>query len=673
MSGDRISLLFSNLLCGAVTCIVACNPQTGSGPATGTRAAALDACNVAAADGEWTSQALTRQTGAFAVELSATPSESPTDAVIGLSAGEASWFPQLAAVVRFNPDGMIDVRAGSGYQADVAFPYTAGTHYPIHVELNVALHVYSVAVLDPAGGWKWLARSYPFRTEQADVAQIDNVATFVDSDSGALEVCNVRTTNVDLPFCPGAVAGGGFLDQVIGPPGEILVSSDVMLGADQTLDGVFGQSPNPPTNFDSLATAVRFSPDGVLDARNGASYQADVAMPYLPGVAKRVLIIANIPRRTYSAYVAVGDATSVQIAHNYSFRTSQLGARFLGHGDAIVDSTAGRLAVCNARHLGSVGVRSLRDGNYSVAPITAGHHAVISDGTTTTMVVDSVGSPVVQAPIGGQVAADPVGRVYVAHISGGDLTVDALSPGLTPRWTRGIPVGSDHRIVAIGADAASVVVGVGPTTGGIDMVKRWLVDGTDSTTQTGALGDAMAIGPAGYAIGSAIDGTVSVAKWSFGQDAPDWQRSWQNPAVIDGIALTDSGGVYFGGRFTGPINFDGPTLQPGALGSVYVVGLTSAGAQLYTTDIHQSSLASIASNGSLTVISAGSGRRELVMLLTDGHVFLPENETETTFNDFGKAGSIAIDADNRIYWNFTMAWPSATHYPFLISIDPPRG
>ena len=61
------------------------------------------------------------------------------------------------------------------------------------------------------------------------------------------------------------------------------------------------------------------------------------------------------------------------------------------------------------------------------------------------------------------------------------------------------------------------------------------------------------------------------------------------------------------------------------------------------------------------------------MLLTDGHVFLPENETETTFNDFGKAGSIAIDADNRIYWNFTMAWPSATHYPFLISIDPPRG
>ena len=672
MSGDRISLLFSNWLCAAVTCIVACNPQSGSEPATGTRAAELDACSVAASDGEWTSQALNPQTGAFAVELSATPSESPIDAVIGLSAGAASWFPELAAIVRFNPDGMIDVRAGSGYQADVAFPYTAGTHYAIHLELNVALHVYSVAVLDPAGGWTWLARSYPFRTEQAEVAQIDNVATFVDSDSGALEVCNVRTATVHTESCPGAVAGGGFLDQVIGPPGQVLVSSDVVLGADQTLDGVFGQSPSPPVNFDSLATAVRFSPDGVLDARNGAAYQADVAMPYLPGVPKRVRIIANIPRHTYSVLVAVGDGTSVQLARNYRFRTSQSNAGSLGHGDATVDSTAGRLAVCSARHESSVGVRSLRDGNYSVAPIASGQ-AVISDGVTTSMRVDSSGGVLASFPIGGQVAVDPTGNIYVAHMSGSDsVTVNAFTTSFAPRWTRGITVGSDHRILAIGADAASVVVAVGPTTGGIDLVKRWLVDGTDSTTQTGTLGDAIAIGPAGYAIGSAIDGTLTVAKWSFGQDAPDWQRSWQNPAVIDGISLTASGRVYFGGKFTGPINFDGPTLSPTGSSSVYVVGLTVAGAQLFTTDIHQSSLSSIASNGSLTAVSAqSSGFRELVFLLTDGHVFLPE-VPETTFGDFGRAGTVAIDTGNRIYWNFTLAWPSATHYPYLISLDPPR-
>lgn len=672
MSGDRISLLFSNWLCAAVTCIVACNPQSGSEPATGTRAAELDACSVAAAEGEWTSQALNPQTGAFAVELSATPSESPIDAVIGLSTGAASWFPELAAIVRFNPDGMIDVRAGSGYQADVAFPYTAGTHYAIHLELNVALHVYSVAVLDPAGGWTWLARSYPFRTEQAEVAQIDNVATFVDSDSGAIEVCNVRTTTIGTDFCPGAVAGGGFLDQVIGPPGQVVVSSDVVLGADQTLDGVFGQSPNPPVNFDSLATAVRFSPEGVLDARNGAAYQADVAMPYLPGVAKHVRVIANIPRHTYSVLVAVGDGTSVQLARNYRFRTSQSNAGSLGHGDATVDSTAGRLAVCSARHEGSVGVRSLRDGNYSVAPIASGQ-AVISDGVTTSMRVDSSGGVLASFPIGGQVAVDPTGNIYIAHMSGSDsVTVNAFTTSFAPRWTRGITVGTDHRILAIGADAASVVVAVGPTTGGIDLVKRWLVDGTDSTTQTGTLGDAIAIGSAGYAIGSAIDGTLTVAKWSFGQDAPDWQRSWQNPAVIDGISLTANGRVYFGGKFTGPINFDGPTLSPAGSSSVYVVGLTVAGAQLFTTDIHQSSLSSIASNGSLTVVSAQSGGfRELVFLLTDGHVFLPE-VPETTFGDFGKAGTVAIDTGNRIYWNFTLAWPSATHYPYLISLDPPR-
>ena len=213
MSGVRISRSFSYLLCGAVTTsLIACNPQSRSDLATGTRAAELDACTAAVADGEWTSQALNPQTGAFAVELSATPSESPIDAVIGLSAGEASWFPQLAAIVRFNPDGMIDVRAGSDYQADVEFRYTAGTQYAFHLELNVALHVYSVAVLNPAGGWTWLARSYPFRTEQAEVAQLDNLATFVDSDSGAIDVCNVRITTVHTEDCPGPVAGGGFVD-----------------------------------------------------------------------------------------------------------------------------------------------------------------------------------------------------------------------------------------------------------------------------------------------------------------------------------------------------------------------------------------------------------------------------------------------------------------------------
>src|SRR5205807_2768465 len=129
------------------------------------------------------------------------------------------------------------------------------------------------------------------------------------------------------------------------------------------------------------------------------------------------------------------------------------------------------------------------------------------------------------------------------RIAGGDLVVEAYTAGLALRWTRSFPAGADHRAVAIGADASSVVAAAGPTAGGVDLIKRWLSDGTDSTTSTGAIGDGVAIGAAGYAIASASQGTVTVARWSFGQGAPDWQRAWQGDAHVDAIAVTPSGGV----------------------------------------------------------------------------------------------------------------------------------
>jgi hypothetical protein len=73
------------------------------------------------------------------------------DAVVGFSAGPASWFPDLALIVRFNTSGSIDVRAGSVYQADVDYPYTAGVAYRFRLDIDVGQHVYSVVVQDQFG------------------------------------------------------------------------------------------------------------------------------------------------------------------------------------------------------------------------------------------------------------------------------------------------------------------------------------------------------------------------------------------------------------------------------------------------------------------------------------------------------------------------------------------
>src|SRR5690348_854591 len=53
----------------------------------------------------WWSQSFPEQVGRFHVELSATPSASNLDAVVGLSNAAATKWASLAAIVRFNPSG----------------------------------------------------------------------------------------------------------------------------------------------------------------------------------------------------------------------------------------------------------------------------------------------------------------------------------------------------------------------------------------------------------------------------------------------------------------------------------------------------------------------------------------------------------------------------------------
>jgi hypothetical protein len=108
-------------------------------------------------------------------------------------------------------------------------------------------------------------------------------------------------------------------------------------------------------------------------------------------------------------------------------------------------------------------------------------------------------------------------------------------------------------------------------------------------------------------------------------------------------------------------------------GNVCVAALSATGAHLFTRDIHQASVRSIASNGTVTAISALAGTRapRLVALDPTGLEIRGENG-QTPFGSAGDAGSVAVDPSGRVYWNFAEAWPSADApaYPYLISLDP---
>lgn len=627
----------------------------------------LTACVGATAGGAWANQGLAPQTRRAIVELTATPGTRPIDAVIGLSDGPATMFTQLAAIVRFNPQGVIDVRAGSAYRADASVPYAAGTAYRFRVDVDVPSRTYSVEV-STGSGWISLAHGYPFRTEQAQVGRLSNVALKVDSSAGALQVCDLQITAMSENGCPVAQVGTGFTHQSIGQPGEVVVSWTFEAMPDRILDGVIGLSQDRADSFGDLAAAVRFAPNGLLDARNGGAYQADAAVPYAAGEPRQVRIIADVASQTYSAYVAGGGAAPVRLARRYSFRTPRTPATtgWIGELAAIVDSPSGELAVCDQGHGISIGVRLLRDGNYAIAPLP-GAASLISDGATTWR-LDDRGRTLAQLACGGQIAVDPAGNVYLARIAGTALEVDSYTAGFVHRWTRSYPTGDGKRVLAVGADGASVVAATGPASGGVDLVKRWLTDGTESITRGGPMGDAVAIGRAGVVIGSAINGTVVVTKWPLGPSAaPEWQRSWQHGARIAAMAIAPDGSIGFGGTFTGSISFGGSVIEPSPDGNnTYAAALTATGDHRFSRRLGQPAVLAIAAGEGVTAVSTPS---RAMVLDFEGHEIRGEFG-QNPVRGAGTAAPIAIGS-GRVYWNFALTpLPGAPAYPYLIAYEP---
>jgi hypothetical protein len=147
-------------------------------------------CVVALAGDGFVNAPLTDATVLDTVTFSATPSAPGIDAVIGLSAGPAARFTDLAAAVRFAPSGALDVRDGDGYRADTQVPYDARS-FDFRVIADVTSRTYSVF----QGVWsnaQELARQYRFRTQQSGATHLDQLAVIVDGDQGSVSVCRAR-------------------------------------------------------------------------------------------------------------------------------------------------------------------------------------------------------------------------------------------------------------------------------------------------------------------------------------------------------------------------------------------------------------------------------------------------------------------------------------------------
>jgi hypothetical protein len=143
----------------------------------------------------WQSNAFTSGSSPFTVTFDATPSVAPTDAVVGLSSGDADAFSDLATIVRFNAQGTIDARNGGSYAALSSVTYSAGTAYHFRLVVDTAAHTYSIYVTPNGATETTIGSGYAFRTEQNTVSSLDRWTPTVDpAGTGTLSVCNFNST-----------------------------------------------------------------------------------------------------------------------------------------------------------------------------------------------------------------------------------------------------------------------------------------------------------------------------------------------------------------------------------------------------------------------------------------------------------------------------------------------
>lgn len=481
-----------------------------------------------------------------------------------------------------------------------------------------------------------------------------------------------------LSGCTVHAAGGGFGDLTLPAASTLaIVDLEATAAISPTLDAVISMASGPATSFNHLATSVRFSTAGVLDVRDGTTYRADKSIPFALGQPRKLRIVADIPSHTFSVYVEEATHLTTRLATRYAFRSTTATVPSLDRLAAIVDGAAGQLSVCNVVSATASAVAFTREGAYGVVPL-ASNQALVSDGSTVTMRLAANGAVLNQVAAGGELAADPAERAYVARVTGGQLSLRAYTATLAPRWSRLDPVPPGASVLAAAADSAGVTLALSTPGAGVS-IRRYPETGAAGTAFF-TVGTHAAVTPDGFAIATTAATAYTVAVFS-NSGVLQWAKSFPGAigASIEVMTLGLGGRVVLGGHYEAPITFGGLTLDPVHHQeidlSTYVVGLDRAsGAHVFSRQINASQLTGAAGNGPRLALS---GERIVTPIFPDlwqldaSGAQIGGTPYVGFYEDYGRSGRIAIGPTNRVFWERTMLWPAPVSdpYPYLIAVQ----
>jgi hypothetical protein len=495
------------------------------------------------------------------------------------------------------------------------------------------------------------------------------------SDEGAGDTPAESAAESALAGCTTYTASSGFGHQVLPLASTLAITElDATPALNAALDGVIALTRGSVTSFNGFATSVRFSTAGVIDVRDGTAYRTDATIPFTLGQPHKIRIVADVPSHTFSVYVDLGYYTE-RLARRYAFRSTTSTVTGLDRLTTKVDGATGQLSICNVTSTASTAVAYSREGEYGVVPL-ASDRALISDGSTVTLRLAANGTVLNQVAVGGELAADPTERAYVARMTGTHLALSAYTATLAPRWSRLDPIAGSH-VVAAAADAAGVTVALAGAGGAISIVRYPETGGAGTVLHTG--GTHAAVAPDGFAVATTGPGVYDVSVFD-NSGTLAWTQSFPGAygAEIAVMTLGLGGRVVLGGRYYAPITFGGETLDMRFTEtmnvSTYLVGLDRAtGAHVFTNWVYATGLTGAAGNGARLVIT---GERAVTPIFphlwqyTASGASIGGEPNDGFYEQWGRSGRVALGASNRIYLERSMVWPqpTSTPYPYLIAL-----
>jgi hypothetical protein len=624
-------------------------------------------CTSADATSGFVTEEIERQGGQFYVSFAVTPSVAPSDALVGVGLRSANHYRDLAAIVRFNPDGFIDARNGSVYTAVNPIPYTAGLTRQIYMVVDLISRTYSVSV-----DFQVLAQDFSFRTEQANALSLDGLALKVD-EGEALQICNLQVQS--LLACDSAVPGQGFVNLALPGSSSAFTLSFQGLPRAANMDGVMGISAGPAAGFSDLAAALRFGPSGTIDVRNGSSYSVLDPTGYTPNTFYPFTVVADVTDHTFTV-VSQQNGLPV-VTRNLAFRPQQANVATLGNFAQVSDSSAGVLTVCDVRGGGAEGAEWIHDGErYGGDPfsLAVSNDRLLLSSATRTRVLDARGVVTREVTHGGTAVTDSEGNVYLVGRredtydenvppplppgGTGSVYITKFDPNFNPIYTRFTGTTPDIRISSPSADdhgriafvlrdpnASSTAVMLHP-----DGETRWSTDYPVTAVTLASNGEAVIV------TNTLESSSISrLDEWAD----PIWTATFQKQgAHIGGVVLDSLENVVFWGTIDGTLEFGGSTftargpegIAQGLLGSL---GPDGTPRFVRTTSVNSTRRAVADRAGNVIIAGMRLDPTRWVLERYDAEGSLLAQFTGDELLGgliLGSSGDLAVDSAGSVYW-----------------------